>query len=79
MPSIGAIFRISLNENQVFPSPLPALDNIYGLGIDPFDGTIYLGDNNAFQGNGTVITYDATGNLQGTFAVGRAPSGFAFR
>ena len=79
MPSTGAIFRISLNENQVFPSPLPALDNIYGLGIDPFDGTIYLGDNNAFQGNGTVITYDATGNLQGTFAVGRAPSGFVFR
>ena len=51
--------------------------NLYGLGVDPVTGTIYLGNHNSFQGNGTVIRYE--GNvLLDSFAAGIAPNGFVF-
>jgi YVTN family beta-propeller protein len=52
--------------------------NLYGLGVDPITGIIYLGNHNGFQGNGTVIRYDGETMLD-NFAAGIAPNGFVFR
>lgn len=52
--------------------------NLYGLGVDPQSGIIYLGNHNGFQGNGTVLRYEQ-GSFIDNFAVGVAPNGFVFR
>jgi len=52
--------------------------NLYGLGVNPTTGILYLGNHNGFQGNGTVLRYEGA-TLKDYFAAGVAPNGFIFR
>ena len=53
--------------------------NIYGLGVDSNDGTIYVGIAPDFQSNGTVLRLKTDGTEIDNFGVGIAPNGFIFR
>lgn len=53
--------------------------SFYGIGIDPVNDDIYVGDSKSFQGNGVVYQYTADGTKINTFDVGRAPNGFVFK
>ena len=69
---------VSIDATEDAAEALIVEPNLYGLGVDPVTGIIYLGNHNGFQGNGTVIRYQ--GNvLLDSFAAGIAPNGFVFR
>lgn len=53
--------------------------SFYGLGYDPVEDVIYIGDDNAFQGSGTVYRYSLEGSLLDSFEAGIGPNGFAFK
>lgn len=53
--------------------------NLYGIGVNPINGLIYLANSNAFLGNGTIIVIDDAGIEIDNFPSGRAPNGFVFR
>ena len=69
---------VSIDATKDTAEALIVAPNLYGLGVYPVTGTIYLGNHNGFQGNGTVIRYDG-GTLLDSFAAGIAPNGFVFR
>lgn len=73
------VYSIDLNTLTANPEPIITKKNLYGLGVDPETDIIYVADNNALQGNGTVIMFDADGNEIDNFAVGRNPNGFVFK
>ncbi len=78
-PSNDAVFVFDITTGTASTEPLIEGTNFYGLGIDPENNTIYIGDSNGFQGNGTVIRYNPDGTEMDNFSVGRGSSGFAFR
>lgn len=53
--------------------------SFYGLGYDPVEDVIYIGDDNAFQGSGTVYRYSLEGSLLDSFEAGIGPNGFVFK
>jgi YVTN family beta-propeller protein len=77
--STGTVYELPITATTAPTTPLFTLTNLYGLGVDPNSGEILAADANAFQGNGTVVRYDAQGTRLGTFAVGRGPNGFLFQ
>jgi YVTN family beta-propeller protein len=52
--------------------------SFYGLGVDPADGTIYVGDAKDFNQKGDAVRYTRNGTLIDKIAVGIAPNGFYF-
>ncbi len=53
--------------------------NLYGLDINPYNGTIWVTDAGDYVQNGKVYEYSpATGALLRSFKAGRIPSAFAF-
>ncbi|RPA66716.1 surface layer protein [Cyclobacteriaceae bacterium YHN15] len=71
-----AIARVSIVNRQVLNEAIFTGSGFYGIGYHPGLKEIYVGDNNGFQGNGTVIVLDQNGQQKKSFAVGRGPSGF---
>lgn len=69
---------VAIDATEDAVEALITAPNLYGLGVDPVTGIIYLGNHNGFQGNGTVIRYEDDVLLD-SFAVGIAPNGFVFR
>ena len=69
---------VSIDASSDATEALITAANLYGLGVDPGTGIIYLGNHNGFQGNGTVLRYDGA-TLLDNFPVGIAPNGFIFR
>lgn len=51
---------------------------LYGLGIDPKDGTIYVGDAVNFTSDGKVLRYQPNGTFINSFTAGFGPNGFYF-
>lgn len=74
-----AVSKLSLSSGEVINASLITGTGFYGIGYDPANRHIYIGDNNAFQGNGTVLIFNEEGQGVNTFDAGRAPSGFLFR
>jgi hypothetical protein len=50
----------------------------YGLGIDPYDNTVYVADAVDYQQNGWVYRYTSSGALIDSFRVGINPGFFCF-
>ena len=75
----GEIYAVSTTATEAPVEPVVTAPNLYGLGVDPVSGLLYLANHNAFQGNGTVIRYERNGTLVDDFAAGRVPNGFVFR
>jgi YVTN family beta-propeller protein len=75
----GGVYRVSLNM-EGFERPLvPARGRqFYSLGIDPADGSIYVGDAVDYQQNGWVYRYRSDGSLTESFRVGVNPGFFCF-
>jgi DNA-binding beta-propeller fold protein YncE len=76
--SDAEVKKVSIEATEDAADALITASNLYGLGVDPTTGLIYLGNHNGFQGNGTVIRYEG-GTLLDSFAAGIAPNGFVFR
>jgi DNA-binding beta-propeller fold protein YncE len=74
-----AIAKLAINTGQVVQTSIYSGSGFYGIGFDPAMKRIYVGDNNGFQGNGTVIVLDANGQEMQTLEAGRGPAGFVFR
>jgi len=74
-----AVSRVSLSTGEVLNESMYTGSGFYGIGYDRTARQIYIGDNNAFQGNGTVIILNEAGQEVDQFNAGRAPSGFLFR
>jgi len=73
-----SVWSLGVDETSAPTASLIDGNNFYGLGVAA-NGNIYVGDANAFQGNGTVLIYDQTGSELQTFPSGRGPNGFIFR
>lgn len=76
---IDAIAKVSLSTMQVANPSLFGGSGFYGIGFNPITKEIYIGDNNGWQGNGTTIIIDGSGQQVKTLDVGRGPSGFRFK
>ncbi|MCO6483022.1 MAG: hypothetical protein J5I62_09530 [Flavobacteriales bacterium] len=77
----GGVFRMAINDPAAPTSAFIPADgrNLYGLGVDPSDGNIYLADALDYTQRGVIYRYGPDGSLQGTFHAGINPSGFCFK
>jgi DNA-binding beta-propeller fold protein YncE len=73
-----AIARVDISSGEIVNASIFTGSGLYGIGYDADRREIYVADNNGFQGNGTVIVLDQSGQQQKTFVAGRGPSGFMF-
>lgn len=71
-----AIARVSITNRQVLNDAIYTGSGFYGIGYHSGLKEIYVGDNNGFQGNGTVIVLDQNAQQLKTINAGRGPSGF---
>lgn len=76
-PASSLVYTLPVTATEAPAAPLITAESYYGIGIQ--DDILYLGDTNAFQGNGTVIRYRTDGTQIDTFGCGRGPNGFIFR
>ncbi|MFK7952167.1 MAG: YncE family protein [Ekhidna sp.] len=75
------VFEQNVSTSSISSEPFIVNEtaiSIYGIGIDPNTGMMYLGDSKAFLEDGEVFQYNASGELMTTFPSGRAPNGFVF-
>ena len=75
------VFSRNINESSASVEPLITGDSftsIYGIGVDPQTGEIYLADSKNFIEDGVVYRYSAAGVQISSFSVGRGPNGFVF-
>jgi YVTN family beta-propeller protein len=71
------VFKASITQPENY-SEIISGKNLYGLGVDPENDEVYVGDAVGFQGNGKVYVFDFSGQKQDEFTVGRGPNGFVF-
>ena len=76
----GSVYKMGINESN-----LPATNIIsgnshsfYGLGVDPSNSDIYVGDDLGFSQPGIVFQYNSSGKLLKTHHSGVGPNGFLF-
>jgi hypothetical protein len=74
-----AVAKVSMNSASVVNPSLFTGSGFYGIGFHPESKEIYIADNNGFQGNGTVIVINGSGQTVKTLEAGRGPSGFLFK
>jgi YVTN family beta-propeller protein len=73
----NGVHQLDINATSLNPTPL--IDrSFYGLGVDPDNGYLYAGDENAFTGDGTVFIYKPDGTKVSEFKTGIGPNGFVF-
>ena len=77
----GGVYRMAIGDTVAPASAFIPADgrNLYALGIDPEDGTIFLGDAVDYVQQGVIYRYGPGGNELGTFQVGTIPGSFCFR
>ena len=75
------MYRISVNSNNLPSSPFITSNgrNLYGLGIDPENGDIYLSDAIDYVQKGMIYRYDATAQEISQFRAGIIPNDFYFK
>lgn len=74
-----AVAKVNLSNGSVSNPELFKGSGFYGIGYRNSAREIYIADNNGFQGNGSVIVINESGQEVKTFTAGRGPSGFKFR
>lgn len=74
-----AIWKIATQSTADNSQRIIQKESMYGLGADPFNGTLYVGIASSFSANGTVVRFNSGGKELDNFAVGIAPNGFIFR
>jgi YVTN family beta-propeller protein len=75
------VFKMPVLAGQLPDAPFLSLQSkvLYGLGIDPANGNIYVSDALDYQQPGMVTRFSATGRLLGSFKAGIIPGRFCFR
>lgn len=73
------IWKIGIQSTTDNAQRIIQKESMYGLGADPFNGTLYVGIASSFSANGTVVRFNSGGKELDNFAVGIAPNGFIFR
>jgi YVTN family beta-propeller protein len=81
--SIGNdIFKMSINETTAPTAPLFTASDVtafYGMGVDPINGTIYIGDAKDYASAGRVFLFNADGTFKKELEAGIDPNSFVFR
>lgn len=77
----GGVYRMAITDAAVPTSAfIPTHGrNLYGLGIDPQNGTLYLADAVDYVQRGVIYRYRPDGTLLSTFHAGIIPGSFCFR
>ncbi len=77
---MGDVFHMELGDSILSSTPLiPANGrNFYGLGIDSFNGDIYVSDALDYQQKGVVYRFDNEGKEVANFKAGLIPANFFF-
>ncbi|MCK9411268.1 MAG: YncE family protein [Prolixibacteraceae bacterium] len=75
------VYKMSVLADQLPAKPFLALQSklLYGLGIDPHNGNIYVGDALDYQQSGIISRFSNSGKLQDTFKAGIIPGRFCFK
>lgn len=81
------VYRMEITENHVPVRPFIQADRnergvrhkLYGIGVNPHNGEIYVADAVDYSQSGIVRRYSADGTLIDQFRVGINPNGFAFK
>lgn len=77
----NGLYRMSIDATQTPAEALvkaQALQYFWGLGVNPDNGNIFLGDPKGFIQSGTVSEYTEQGILKNTYTVGLGPGFFYF-
>jgi hypothetical protein len=74
-----AVAKVSLNTAQIVNPSLFTGSGFYGIGFHAENKVIYIGDNNGWQGNGTILIINGAGQQIKKLDAGRGPSGFMFK
>ena len=74
------VWKMSVGTNELPQTPVIRADgrNVYGFGVDPGSGDIYLADALDYVQRGTVYRHSGQGTLITSFKVGYIPSRFYF-
>jgi YVTN family beta-propeller protein len=78
----NSVYAVGTSETEAPTEALLTEANavsFYGIGIDPENDLIYLGDSKNFAGNGTVYRYTTSGQAVDNKPAGRGPNGFVFK
>ena len=77
----GGAYRMAITDTAAPASAFIPADgrNLYGLGVDPVDGTLYLSDAIDYVQRGVVYRYRPDGSPLNTFHAGTIPGSFCFR
>ena len=78
---VNDVHKMSVLADQLPSKPFLALQSklLYGLGIDPHNGNIYVSDALDYQQSGIISRFSASGNLLDTFKAGIIPGRFCFQ
>jgi hypothetical protein len=76
--TINTIFRHPAGNSNFGYDGFLSRKNIYGLGVDPVGGGIFLADAAAFLSGGQVFVYNENGALLDSVGVDRGPRDFVF-
>jgi hypothetical protein len=76
----GGLFAMAANAGSFSGAAVyqKSGENLYGLGIDPFNGDIYLANAKDYVSKGDIIVLTAAGKEKARFSSGIIPSGFLF-
>jgi DNA-binding beta-propeller fold protein YncE len=74
------VYKMNIADADVPAQPfIPANGkSLYGLGVNPENGDVYVGDAADFTQKGSVIRYKSDGTLINTIPAGFLPRGFVF-
>lgn len=74
------VFKFNITDSALPVNPLIARGSmyLYGIGIDPKTGVIYVADAAGFTSDGTVSRYQPDGTFINSFTAGIGPNGFYF-
>lgn len=76
----GNVYKMSVNASSLPTQSFVATSSFsfYGLGVNPLNDEVFIGDAVDFSQNGTVSVFNANGTGKGIFSVGVSPNGFMF-
>ena len=74
------IYKVDINASALPQAPHVAYSGAtYGIGINPQNDEMYIGDAADFSAKGTINVYLPNGELKETLNAGHLPSRFYFR
>ncbi len=75
------VYKFQVQADQLPEKPVISIQSklSYGLGIDPHNGNIYVGDALDYQQSGSIKRFSSAGSLLDSFKAGIIPGRFCFQ